>query len=107
MIEDLKDKSKAIADICSRYRVSKLEVFGSAARETDYSPGRSDIDFAVEFESMTPGMHFDAYIDLAEALEELLGRPVELVELGSAKNPYFLNSVLADKQVLYVAPVIP
>jgi uncharacterized protein len=39
----------AIASICRRYQVRRLEVFGSAARGADFDPERSDADFLVEF----------------------------------------------------------
>ena len=38
-----------IAAICQRYGIRRLEVFGSAARATDFDPNRSDADFLVEF----------------------------------------------------------
>ena len=37
-----------ISAICQRYRISRLEVFGSAARGDDFSPLHSDADFLVE-----------------------------------------------------------
>jgi predicted nucleotidyltransferase len=39
----------AIAELCRRYRVQRLEVFGSASRCVDFIPGTSDADFLVEF----------------------------------------------------------
>jgi predicted nucleotidyltransferase len=38
-----------ISAICQRYRISRLEVFGSAARTDDFDPASSDADFLVEF----------------------------------------------------------
>jgi len=38
----------SIAAICLRYRISRLEVFGSAARADDFDPANSDADFLVE-----------------------------------------------------------
>ena len=38
-----------IATICQRFRVSRLEVFGSAARADDFNPATSDVDFLIEF----------------------------------------------------------
>lgn len=38
----------AIAELCRRYHVQRLEVFGSAARGTDFVPESSDTDFLVE-----------------------------------------------------------
>lgn len=42
-------KKEEIAAICRRYGVERLEVFGSAARATDFDPDRSDADFLVVF----------------------------------------------------------
>jgi len=38
-----------ISIICKRYRVSKLDVFGSAARKDDFNAISSDADFLIEF----------------------------------------------------------
>ena len=38
----------ALASICERYKVRQLEVFGSAARATDFRAD-SDADFLIEF----------------------------------------------------------
>ena len=82
-----------IAAICQRYGIQRLEVFGSAARVTDFDPARSDADFLVKFSpGAEPGLHsiFGAKADL----EALLGRDVDLVEPGAVRNPYVLaNSI--------------
>jgi predicted nucleotidyltransferase len=64
-----------------RYGVKSLAVFGSAAR--DAMSATSDIDVLVEFDT-PPG--FDRYFDLKFFLEELLGRPVDLVTRGGLRN---------------------
>jgi predicted nucleotidyltransferase len=64
-----------IAELCRRFHVRRLDVFGSAARGTDFDPARSDVDLLV---SDTPGHSPDigAYLDLQDALAELLGRSI-------------------------------
>jgi uncharacterized protein len=42
------------AVICQRYRISRLEVFGSAARADDFDPTNSDADFLVDFSKDAP-----------------------------------------------------
>jgi hypothetical protein len=42
-------------------------------------PGRSDIDFLVEFEADVPGSALGAYFGLKDELEALFGRPIDLV----------------------------
>jgi predicted nucleotidyltransferase len=46
-----------ISAICQRYRIHRLEVFGSAARADDFDPEHSDADFLVEFApDVQPGL---------------------------------------------------
>ncbi|OGB12666.1 MAG: DNA polymerase III subunit beta [Burkholderiales bacterium RIFCSPLOWO2_12_67_14] len=92
----------SIAAICQRYRITRLEVFGSAARADDFDPANSDADFLVEFAA-------DAQPDLrsfygAKAdLELLLGRGVDLVEPGAVRNPYVLASINRHREPVYAA----
>ena len=89
-----------IAAICQRYGIRRLEVFGSAARATDFDPARSDADFLVEFAlGVEPGLHtiFDAKADL----EALLGRGVDLVEPGAVRNPYVLDSINRHRVIIF------
>ena len=76
---DIVEKRDALAAICRRHRVSRLEVFGSAARGGDFDPARSDADFLVTFESAVRN-DLGALVELKDELEKLLGRPVDLVE---------------------------
>jgi len=41
-------KRPKIVEICRRFHVRRLEVFGSAARGDDFDPACSDADFLVE-----------------------------------------------------------
>ncbi len=38
-----------VAELCRRYHVERLEVFGSAARGTDFDPQRSNVDRLVTY----------------------------------------------------------
>jgi predicted nucleotidyltransferase len=91
-----------ITELCRRYRVCRLELFGSAVSER-FDAGRSDADFLVEFEQLAEGEHADAYFGLREALESLLGRPVDLVMTRAIRNPYFLQAIERTRTVLYAA----
>ncbi|MBM3747464.1 MAG: hypothetical protein FJW34_16890 [Acidobacteria bacterium] len=91
-----------IPAVCSRHGVRSLAVFGSAASDR-FDPARSDLDLLVEFEPMSPARHADSYFGLWEELEELFGIPVDLVEPAPIRNPYFLESIRATKETLYVA----
>lgn len=91
----------AIADLCRQYGVRRLCVFGSAVTDR-FDPERSDVDFLVEFGDGSPES-FDTYFGLKEALEDLLGRPVDLVEPVALENPYFAASVGETAEELYAA----
>jgi predicted nucleotidyltransferase len=92
---------RAIASLCRRFGVRRLSVFGSAVAG-QFDPARSDVDFLVEFEEGAPGL-FDAYFGLKESLEQLLGRPVDLVMPKALENPYFAASVERSRRELYAA----
>jgi predicted nucleotidyltransferase len=91
-----------IVDLCRRYRVHRLELFGSAASDR-FDPERSDLDFLVEFGPLADGQHADAYFGLRESLESLLSRPVDLVMTRAIRNRYFLEAIAPTRTVLYAA----
>jgi hypothetical protein len=91
-----------IGKICARYGVRRLELFGSAATGA-FDPGRSDLDFLVEFDPARRIKPFERYFGLKEELETLFERPVDLVEEGASENRYFLESVNKTRRLLYAA----
>ncbi|WP_252365272.1 nucleotidyltransferase family protein [Saccharomonospora piscinae] len=56
----------------------RLDVFGSAVGDS-FDTETSDVDVLVEFEAGAEFDYFDAYFELREGLERILGRPVDLV----------------------------
>ncbi len=92
-------RQSELAALCRRYGVRRLDLFGSAATGA-FDPARSDVDFLVEFDD-DPTRLFDRYFGLEESLETLYGRPVDLVSAGSLRNPYFIASVNATRQLMY------
>lgn len=87
-----------LADICRRYGVVRLDVFGSASRGemTD----ASDIDVLYD---LAPDARLGwAIDDLAPELTEALGRPVDLVSRRYL-NPRLRDHVLAEAAPLYAA----
>lgn len=95
-------KRADIARICRHLNIQRLEVFGSAARGTDFDPSRSDADFLVEF---APGAKrgLQGYFLLKAELEQLLGLGVDLVEPQSVRNPYVLAGINNAREVVYAA----
>jgi predicted nucleotidyltransferase len=91
-----------IAELCRRYHVQRLELFGSATGER-FDADRSDVDFLVEFEPLAEGQHADTYFGLRESLESLLARPVDLVMTQAIRNRYFLEAIQPTRTLLYAA----
>lgn len=91
----------AINALCRQYRVRRLFVFGSVLTPA-FRPD-SDIDLLAEFESMPVEQYADNYFSLKFALEELLNRPVDLLEAQAVRNPYFRQQLEATQQLLYAA----
>jgi hypothetical protein len=96
------DHRAALEELCRRYRVRRLFLFGSAARD-DFDPSRSDVDFLVEFYSLPAGGYADAYFGLRESLEALLDREVDLVALAAVRNPYIRADIERTRTLLYAA----
>lgn len=91
-----------IAQLCARFGVRRLEIFGSAATGA-FDPSRSDVDLLVKFDPPRRMGALEQYFGLKEALEALFGRPVDLVEEGASSNRYFLESVNKSRRLLYAA----
>ena len=100
LIEQHRDE---IADLCRRHGVRRLEVFGSGARGGDFDPVASDADFLVSFDEVGKRRSFKQDMDLAQALEALLGRRVDLVNPTLIKNPFILAGVNRSREIVYGA----
>jgi predicted nucleotidyltransferase len=88
-----------VASFCQRWNVAELALFGSVLRE-DFRPD-SDVDVLV---SWLPGTRVSMLTigEMAADLEELLGRPVDLVPKSGLK-PLVRAEVLGCAEVVYAA----
>ena len=77
-----------------------MELFGSATGP-DFNFNSSDYDFLVELDKEVPGSLARRWIDLAEALEKLLGRHVDLVNPNYIRNPYFQKAINQSRTLVY------
>ena len=103
MHADIEKHRETLAALCQRYGVVRLEVFGSAARGADFDPAKSDADFLVEFDKDGGLPALDQFLGFSEALERILGRPVDLVEASAVKNPYVRATINRSKELVYAA----
>ena len=92
----------AVAELCRRFGVRRLDIFGSAVRE-DFDPARSDVDLLVTFDDTWKNQYADTYFGFLSALEDLLGRKVDLLTDRSIKNPYLRQAIDAERQLLFEA----
>lgn len=92
--------SAAIADLCRRYGVARLEVFGSATGD-GFDPHRSDVDFLVRFIDLTAPRIARRHFEPAEGLEQMLSRPVDLLVDQPLTNPYFAASVSQTRESIF------
>ena len=102
MLTLLAEKLPELERLCKLHGVRRLEVVGSAAREVDFDPARSDIDLLVEFQ---PGRlpRLSGFFGLREAIENAIGRPVDLLMLEAVRNPYLKASLERNRLLLYAA----
>ncbi len=87
-----------LREVCERFGVARLDVFGSISRGDDRPD--SDVDLLY---SLAPDTRLGWGIeDLARELSAVLGRPVDLVS-RRALNARLRDQVLAEAQTLYAA----
>lgn len=93
-------KKDEIAALCRKYRVRTLWVFGSATTDA-FDPEVSDFDFLVDLGEYDDDVHH-RFLDLADSLEELLLRRIDLVTVrGVTQKPRFEAHIEATKVKLY------
>ena len=93
--------TEELADVCRRFGVTRMYLFGSATTER-FRPVGSDLDFLVEMTDRRPnGEYADRYLGLAEALEQLFSRRVDLVTEQSVRNPHLRGEIAATRQLVY------
>ena len=90
----------ALRDLCRRFGVRKLDLFGSAATGR-FDPARSDLDFLVEFEKPPTGGFAGSYFRLREALKTLFEREIDLVTENGLRNPYLRRQIESERRTLY------
>ncbi len=103
LAEILERNLPALTELCRRFGVRRLDLFGSAATG-HFDPARSDLDFLVEFETPPAGGFRGPYFGLLESLETLFGRKVDLLTIPGLKNPYLRRQILSERRMLFPPP---
>lgn len=100
MVSIIEQNREQLKNLCSRYHVSSLELFGSAATE-DFDDRKSDLDFLVVFDDSVNENRFDNFFSFLDELKKVFNRPVDLVEEGGLKNPYLIRRINQTRKKIY------
>ena len=90
-----------IIEICKRFHVRKLWVFGSIL--TNRFSEQSDVDLCVDFDKSQIDVfdYADNFFDFQYALEDLLGRKIDITEDSAVRNPFFRQELNQTRQLIY------
>ncbi len=99
IVQGVNFPEQPIADLCARYGVARLSLFGSILRD-DFSP-ESDVDVLVEFPKDSEYSLLDLGGLMVE-LEALVGRRVDVRTAGFLSH-YFRDRVVRSARLLYAA----
>ena len=95
----LETYKEAIVKLCKNHKVKSLYAFGSVLTK-DFN-AESDIDLVVDFTNIEVEDYADNYFDFKFSLQDILKRPIDLVEERAIKNQYFRESLNRQRQLVY------
>ena len=91
---------QALAELCQRWHIRELRLFGSQARG-EARPD-SDVDLMASFyEGQKPDL-WD-FVELIHEFEEFFGKDVDLLTDQPIKNPFRRASIHRDLTTIYAA----
>ena len=90
-----------IQHLCRVNGVERLDVFGSVLRD-DFNTA-SDVDFLVVFQRDGYDGAFEQFMNFKGALEQLLGRPVDILVDRPFRNSIFQREVDQTRRSVYAA----
>lgn len=103
MNQVIAERRSQIAELCRKFGVRELALFGSAVR-SDFDDSTSDIDFVVDFGDTPAGMNAaQQYFGLLTSFQQLFARHVDLVEAVALKNRYMIREIARTKVPVYAA----
>ena len=90
-----------IKHLCEKHKVRYLYVFGSVL--TSNFSDDSDVDFIIDLKPTDPIEYAENYFEFKFQLEDLLNRPIDLLEHRGLKNRYLIENLNRTKKVIYEA----
>ncbi len=88
-----------IRKLCSEHKVRQLYAFGSVLT-TKFNID-SDVDLVVDFDPIDISLYADNYFEFKFSLQNILNRPIDLLEDKAIKNPYFRQTLNQQRQLIY------
>ncbi len=101
MRPEIAPKMNDITELCLKYQIRRLEVFGSAAREYDFKPENSDFDFIVDDIPLDGPGTLKRVMGFRRELASVIGRRINVMDQGAKLNRYFMASVNRDRKTVY------
>jgi predicted nucleotidyltransferase len=92
-----------VNELCKKHHVKELYAFGSVLDEKKFND-KSDVDLIVKFnDNVLVEDYADLYFDLAETLEFLFKRKVDLLTYKPIRNRFLRENIDSTKQIIYAA----
>jgi predicted nucleotidyltransferase len=95
----LDDYKNNLTTLCQQNNVKSLYVFGSVL--TKRFNENSDIDMVVDIDASNPLEYADNYFNLKFALQDLLKKPIDLLEDKAIRNIFMREQIDNSKQLIY------
>ena len=104
MLPDVAERIAELSEICQRYHVARLDLYGKAVTAKQRTDD-IELNFLVDFHpGISLGTYADSYFGLLESLEELFGTPVKLMTVYAlATNPFARPIDESTKVKIYAA----
>jgi len=97
---EIENKIEKLVALCNKYKVNRMFVFGSIAKE-NFNSQTSDVDLIVELEDLPPSEKGEMLMKLWSELEDLFARKVDLLTSLNIKNPYLRKEIENSKFLIY------
>lgn len=92
-----------IANLCRKHKVKELYAFGSVLDENRFND-KSDVDLIVKFNEDVDILEYaDLFFDLADDMEHLFKRTVDLMTLKPIANRFLRENIESTKKLVYAA----
>jgi len=99
--KEIEQHMPELQELCNRHHVRSLYLFGSASRG-EMKP-TSDYDFLIDIPLVQENFeaYANSYFEMADSLERMLNRKVDLLTVPMLSNLYLIQSLEQSKVKIY------